>query len=69
MILVLGKARSRRAPNLGSHLGDLMFHQKNSAGDVMPEQACCLDEAADHQLLIAVASESSEWFPRGHVQA
>ena len=32
MILVWGKARSHRAPNLGygglSHLGDLMFHQK-----------------------------------------
>ena len=32
VILVLGKARSCKAPNLGcrdlSHLGDLMFHQK-----------------------------------------
>ncbi len=27
MILVLGKAKNRRVPNL-SHLGDLMFHQK-----------------------------------------
>ena len=47
VILVLGKARSRRAPNLGcrglSHLGDLMFHQKT-------EWVCCHDEAANHSL-------------------
>ena len=59
MILVLGKARSLRVPNLGcrglSHLGDLMFRQKHSAWDIMHGQACC-DEAANHQLPIAVAS-------------
>ena len=37
VILILGKARSCRAPNMGcrglSHLGDLMFCQKNSAWD------------------------------------
>ena len=38
-----------------SHLGDLMFHQKNSAWDLMNEQVCCCDEAANHQLPIAAA--------------
>ena len=37
-----------------SHLGDLMFHQKN-ARDVMYEQAHCHDEAANHQLSLAAA--------------
>ena len=37
-----------------SHLGDLMFRQKNSAGDVIHEWACC-DEAANYQLPIATA--------------
>ena len=59
VILVLGKARSCRVPNLGfrglSHLGDLMFHQKNSASNVMHEQACYPDEAANHQLPLAPA--------------
>ena len=58
MILVLGKARSYREPNLGcgglSHLHDLMFRQK-TAQDVMHEQACCCDEAANHQAPISVA--------------
>ena len=59
MILVWGTARSHRVPNLGcrglSHVGDLMFHQKNSTWDMMHEQAHCLDEAANHQLPIAAA--------------
>ena len=37
-----------------SHPGDLMFHQ-NTARDVMHEQACCRDEAANHQLPVAAA--------------
>ena len=36
-----------------SHLWDLMFHKK-TAWDVMHEQVCCHDEAANHQLPIAV---------------
>ena len=43
-------------PNLGcrglSHLGDLMFGQKNSGKELIHEQAYC-DEAASHQLSIA----------------
>ena len=58
-ILVLGKAKSCRAPNLGcrglSHLGDLMFHQKVSAQDVVHEQVRCHDETAGLQLPIALA--------------
>ena len=38
-----------------SHLGDLMFCQKISGRDVMHEQVCCCDEAANHQLPIVVA--------------
>ena len=38
-----------------SHLGDLMFHQKNSARDMMHKWARCCDEAANHQLPIAAA--------------
>ena len=57
-ILVLGKARSHRALNLGckglSHLGDLMFGN-NTARDVMHEQAHCCDEAVNHQLSTVVA--------------
>ena len=37
-----------------SHLGNLIFHQK-TALDEMHELACCHDEAANHQLPIAVA--------------
>ena len=59
MILVLGKARSCRVPNLCSrglsHLGDLTFCQKTSAWEVMHEWAHCRDEAANHQWPIAVA--------------
>ena len=39
-----------------NHVGGLMFRQKNSARDVMHEQACCRDEAANHQWPIAAAS-------------
>ena len=58
VILVLGKARSHRAPNLGcrrlSHLGDFMLPQKYSAWDVMNEWVHFIhDEAANHQLPIA----------------
>ena len=56
VILVWGKARSCTVPNLCcrglSHLGDVF--PKNSAGDMMHELVCC-DEAANHQLPIAVA--------------
>ena len=38
-----------------SHLGDLMFNKKTSAGDMMREPGCCCDEAARHQLPIAAA--------------
>ena len=57
--LVLGKARSHRAPNLGcrelSYLGDLIFSPKKSAQDMMHEQAHCRDEAAHRQSPIAAA--------------
>ena len=53
-----GKARSHRAPNLGCRgaesPGWFDVSQKNSAWDMMHEQACCCDEAVSHQLLIAV---------------
>ena len=54
VILVLGKARSYRAPNLGcreaesSGLFDVLL--KNSARNMMHEYACCCDEGANHQL-------------------
>ena len=37
-----------------SHMGGLMFHLK-SAQDVMHEQVCCCDEAANHQLPMVAA--------------
>ena len=68
VILVLGKTKSCKAPNLAveevGHLADLMFHKKQtnktkqkqtSAQDLMHEGAHCHDEAANHQLRIAVA--------------
>ena len=59
MILVLGKARSLRAPNLGfrgtESPGWFEVSPKNSAWDVMHERACCGDEAASHQLPIDAA--------------
>ena len=59
LILVWGKARSHRAPNLScreglNHLGDLKFHQK-TARDMIYEWVHCCDAAAKHQLPIAVA--------------
>ena len=60
MILVLGKARSCRVPNLGCRgtesPGCFDVLLKNSAQDVMREQVRCRDEIANHQLPIAVAS-------------
>ena len=38
-----------------SYMGDLMFCQKNSAQVLMHDWVCCHDEAANHQLPIAVA--------------
>ena len=38
-----------------SHLGDLMFHRKPLHETWGTERACCRDEAANHQLPIAVA--------------
>ena len=54
----LGKSQKLQGTKSGllgglSHLGDLMF-AKNSAWDVMREQAGC-DEAANLQLLVAAA--------------
>ena len=61
--LVLGKARSHRAPNLGCR-GDESpgwFHvsPKNSARDMMCEWAHCRDEGANDQL---VAQAEAFWF-------
>ena len=59
VILVLGKARSHRAPNPGSSgaesPGWFDVLPKNCAWDVMHEQTSCHDEASDHRLPIAVA--------------
>ena len=59
MISVLRKARSLEVPHLdcrGAELpGWFDVLQKNSARDVMCEQARCRDEAASHQLLRASA--------------
>ena len=58
VILVLGKAKSCRMPNLGcwgtESPGWFYISQKDSAGDMMHEQVPC-DEAANHQLPIALA--------------
>ena len=58
VILVLGTARSHRAPNLGckgaESSGWFDVSPKNPARDVMHDQVCC-DEAASHQLPIAMA--------------
>ena len=54
VVLLLGKARSCRAPNLGcsgaesSGWFDVLL--KHSAQDVTYKQTCCRDEAANHQL-------------------
>ena len=59
VIFILGKTRSRRTPNLGcsgaESAGWFDVSPKNSAQDVMHEQVCCCDEAANHQLPIAAA--------------
>ena len=59
VILVLGKAWNHRAPSPGysgaKAPGWFNVSQKNSAGDVMHEWACCRNEAANHGLPIAVA--------------
>ena len=59
VILVWGKARSHRVPNLGGRgaesCGWLDVLPKYSAGDRMHEWVYCHDEAANHQLPIAVA--------------
>ena len=58
VIAVLGKARSYRAPNLGCRgaesPGWFDILPKNSAQDIMHEQVCFHEEAADHQLPMAV---------------
>ena len=59
VILVLGKSRRRRTPNLGfrgpESPGWFDVLPKNSAWDVMHEWAHCHDEAANHQLPITAA--------------
>ena len=59
MILVLGKNRSRRAPNLGYRGAESPWQfdvsPKSAAQDLLHEQAHCCDEAANHQLAIAAA--------------
>ena len=57
--LVLGKARSHRAPNLvcsgAESPGWFDVLPKHSVQHTMHEWVCCRDEAANHQLPIAVA--------------
>ena len=57
VILVLGKARSCRVPNLGckeiESPGWFDGLPKNSAWNMMHKWACCRDEAANYQLPIA----------------
>ena len=59
MILVLGRPRSPRVPNLGCRgaesPGWFDVPPKNSAWDVTHRQARCCDEAANHQLPMAAA--------------
>ena len=59
MILVLGKARSHGVPDLGCRRnkspGWFDVSPQNYAWNVMHEQVCCHDEAANHQLSIATA--------------
>ena len=58
-ILVLVKARSCRAPNLGcsgdESPGWFDVSPKTSAGDVTHERVCCHNEPANHQLPIVAA--------------
>ena len=64
VILVLGKARNCRVPNLGCQGTDspgwFDVLPKNSVQDMMHEWTHYCDEAANHQLLLAVAFWSSE---------
>ena len=59
MILVLGKAKSHRVPNLGCSGAEsprwFDVSTKNSAWNIMHEWACCHEEAANHQLPTASA--------------
>ena len=59
VILVLGKARSHRVPNLGCSRtespGWFDVSPKYSAWDMMHERTYCCEEAANHQLPIAAA--------------
>ena len=59
VILVLGKARSLRVPNLGCRgtesLGWFDVLSKNFSGSVMNEWSCYHDEAANQQLFIMMA--------------
>ena len=59
VILVLGKDRSHRAPSLGCRAteepGWFDVSSKNCAWDRIHELARCSDEAANHQLPLAVA--------------
>ena len=59
VILVLGKARNHRAPNLGcggaESPGWFDVFPNNSAWDVIHEWVCCCVEASNHQLPIASA--------------
>ena len=59
MLLVLGKARSSRASNLGCWGAEspewFDILPKNSAQDLMGEWVHCCDEDANHQLSIAMA--------------
>ena len=58
-VSVLGKVRSFRVPNLGYRGAEppewFDISPKNSAWDMMLEWVHCCDEAANHQLAIAVA--------------
>ena len=72
VISVLGKARSLRVPNLGCRGAKISewfdVSPKISAQDVMHEQVCCCEEAANHQLPIAAAFWIIQIFLRRNVQ-
>ena len=73
VILVLGKARSCRVPNLGysgtESPGRFYVSLKHSAWDVMHEQAHCHDEAANHQLPTAAGFWITQIVSTRNVQA
>ena len=58
-ILFLGRARSCRTPNVGyrgaESAGWCDVFSKKTTWDMMHQKECCPDEAANHQLPIAVA--------------